>query len=64
MSVSKEMPNRKRKLTHTEKEEKEDKKRILNEFFEIKPGLLDLADELLIAIASHLDGESLYNLSR
>lgn len=62
MSVSKEMQNRKRKLDGYESEENE-AKRILIEDIESKPGLLDLADELLMEIASKLDGESLHNAS-
>lgn len=63
MSVSKELQNRKRKLDESEIEEKEECKRILLETFEIKPGLLELADELLMEIACHLDGESLHSAS-
>lgn len=64
MSVSKELQNRKRKLDESENEEKEERKRILIENFDIKPGLLDLADELLMEIACRLDGESLHCISQ
>lgn len=63
MSVSKELQNRKRKLDESENEEKEEVKRILLECFQ-KPGLLDLADEILMEIAYKLDGESLHNISQ
>lgn len=63
MSVSKEMQNRKRKLDDSENEEEKEAKRILIENLEAQPNLLDLADELLMAIARRLDGESLYNIS-
>lgn len=61
MSELRETQGRKRKLENDDETEKEEEKfkRILFS----KPELLDLADELLMAIAGRLDGESLYNLS-
>lgn len=63
MSVSKESQNRKRKNeeSETEKEENNAKRILLAEFR--KPELLDLADEILMEIATKLDGETLYNVS-
>lgn len=66
MSVSKELQNRKRKLdkSENEEEEKEEVKKILLDVLdENSPGLLDLADEVLMEIAMKLDGDSLHNIS-
>lgn len=68
MSVSKELRNRKRKLERSENgtEEEEEIKKILLDVIcdeANKPGLLDLADEVLLEIATKLDGESLHNIS-
>ncbi len=62
MSVSKEMQNRKRKLEDCETEEKEEEIKKFIESSEEKPGLLDLADEIILVIMYKLDGESLHNL--
>lgn len=68
MSVSKELRNRKRKLERSENEteEEEEIKKILLDVLSdeaTKPNLLNLADEVLLEIALHLDGESLHNIS-
>lgn len=66
MSISEEAPgttSRKRKLEDDESEEENNRKRkFVDESEELEPGLLDLADEVLMEILTKLDGESLHTL--